>query len=57
QAVSSAQERLKTSKGSAEKELGNWEEWRTLAEEIRSHTLNHIDFYLHQLSENVEKAG
>ncbi|WP_078394241.1 LutB/LldF family L-lactate oxidation iron-sulfur protein [Shouchella patagoniensis] len=57
QAVSSAQERLKTSKTKAEVELGDWEEWRDLSEEIRMHTLENIDFYLHQLSENVSKNG
>ncbi len=57
QAVSSAQERLKTSKSKAEVELGDWEEWRNLSEEIRMHTLENIDFYLHQLSENVSKNG
>ncbi|MBM7838924.1 L-lactate dehydrogenase complex protein LldF [Alkalihalobacillus xiaoxiensis] len=56
-AVSSAQERLKTSKSKAEVELGDWEEWRNLSEEIRTHTLNNIDFYLQQLSENVSKSG
>ncbi|TXL65838.1 lactate utilization protein [Cerasibacillus terrae] len=38
-------------------ELGNWEDWRTLGEEIRTHTLNNIDFYLEQLSEQVAKRG
>lgn len=57
QAVSSAQERLKTSKSKAEVELGDWEDWRNLSEEIRTHTLNNIDFYLQQLSENVSKNG
>src|SRR5690606_41187373 len=38
-------------------QLGNWEEWRSLAEEIRSHTLENLDYYLHMLSENVAKRG
>jgi L-lactate dehydrogenase complex protein LldF len=38
-------------------QLGDWEEWRKLGEEIRTHTLNHLDFYLEQLSENVSRAG
>ncbi len=57
QAVTSAQERLKKAKSKAEDELGNWEEWRNLSEEIRTHTLENIDYYLHQLSENVSKNG
>ncbi|QOR84681.1 iron-sulfur cluster-binding protein [Geobacillus stearothermophilus] len=38
-------------------ELGHWEEWRSLAEQIRKHTLENLDFYLMQLSENVAKRG
>ncbi|QKS69724.1 iron-sulfur cluster-binding protein [Paenalkalicoccus suaedae] len=57
QAVSSAQERLKGAKGAAEIELGDWEEWRSLAEEVRMHTVENIDYYLHQLSENVSELG
>ena len=29
----------------------------TLGEEIRQHVLNNLDFYLHELSENVAKRG
>src|SRR5699024_4890058 len=57
QAVSSAQERLKKGRLQAAEELGDWEDWRSLGEEIRSHTIEHLDFYLHQLSEQVEKNG
>ncbi|ERN55153.1 LutB/LldF family L-lactate oxidation iron-sulfur protein [Alkalihalophilus marmarensis] len=57
QAVTSAQERLKMAKSKAEDELGNWQEWRNIAEEIRTHTLENIDYYLHQLSENVSNNG
>ena len=38
-------------------ELGNWEEWRELGEQIRQHTLENLDYYLMQLSENVSKRG
>ena len=41
----------------AAEELGDWEEWRSLGEEIRQHVLENLDFYLHQLSENVAKRG
>ncbi|WP_243291731.1 LutB/LldF family L-lactate oxidation iron-sulfur protein [Bacillus sp. FJAT-47783] len=57
QAVSGAQERLRTNRLRAAEELGNWEEWRKLGEEIRQHTLENLDYYLHQLSENVAKRG
>lgn len=56
-AVSGAQERLIQRKLNAAKELGNWEEWRALGEEIRQHTLEHLDYYLMQLSENVADRG
>lgn len=57
QAVSGAQGRFRAGRLKQAQELGNWEDWRKLGEEIRTHTVNHIDFYLHQLSEQVEKRG
>lgn len=57
QAVSAAQSRLKGGRLNAAEELGNWEEWRNLGEEIRTHTLDNIDYYLHQLSEQVSNRG
>ncbi|MBE1555964.1 LutB/LldF family L-lactate oxidation iron-sulfur protein [Sporosarcina limicola] len=57
QAVSSAQGRFKSGRLNAAAELGNWEDWRTLGEEIRTHTLENIDYYLQQLSEQVFKRG
>lgn len=57
QAVSSAQGRLKTGRLNAAEELGDWEDWRTLGEEIRSHTLENLDYYLQQLSDQVAKRG
>lgn len=56
-AVSGAQERLQTRRLDAAAELGNWEEWRSLAEEIRKHVLENLDYYLYQLSENVAERG
>ncbi len=56
-AMVSAQERLKNARINAAEELGNWEEWRNLAEEIRQHTLENLDFYLEQLTDNVTKKG
>jgi L-lactate dehydrogenase complex protein LldF len=55
--VASAQGRFRGRRGVATEELGNWEDWRTLGEEIRSHTLENIDYYLQQLSDNVSKRG
>ncbi|WP_227935957.1 LutB/LldF family L-lactate oxidation iron-sulfur protein [Alkalihalobacillus deserti] len=56
-AVSSAQGRLKDRKVDAQEELGNWEEWRNLSEEIRQHTLENLDYYLDQLTEKVTERG
>lgn len=57
EAVSSAQGRLKERKQIAQVELGNWEEWRSLSEEIRQHTLENLDYYLEQFAMNVSKRG
>jgi L-lactate dehydrogenase complex protein LldF len=56
-AVAGAQDRLQSRRLEAAAELGNWEEWRTLGEEIRKHTIENLDYYLMQLSENVAKRG
>lgn len=56
-AVSGAQERLRSRRLDAAEELGNWEEWRALGEEIRQHTLENLDYYLEQLTDNVAKRG
>ncbi len=56
-AVVGAQERMGTRRLDATIELGNWEEWRMHGEEIRKHVLDHLDYYLEQLSENVAKRG
>ncbi|NQD65039.1 iron-sulfur cluster-binding protein [Bacillus haikouensis] len=56
-AVSSAQGRFRSGRLNAAEELGNWEEWRKLGEEIRTHTIENLDYYLELLSENVAKRG
>nr|WP_106782279.1 LutB/LldF family L-lactate oxidation iron-sulfur protein [Lysinibacillus timonensis] len=56
-AVASAQERFQTRRSLAAQALGNWEEWRNHGEEIRQHVLQHLDYYLYELSENVSKRG
>lgn len=56
-AVSSAQGRFRNGRLHAAEELGNWEEWRTLGEEIRRHTMENLDYYLQQLSDEVSKRG
>lgn len=56
-AISSAQERLHGRRLDAIEELGNWESWRSHGEEIRQHVLENLDYYLHQLTENVSRLG
>ncbi len=56
-AVSSAQSRFRSRKHHVAEELGNWEDWRTLGEEIRKHTLENLDYYLQRLSEEVSRRG
>src|SRR5690625_7834946 len=55
--VRAAQQRLQTNRKKAADELGDWEAWRNLGEEIRRHTIEHLDYYLEQLSDNVVKRG
>ena len=57
QAVSSAQNRLRDGRLNAAGELGDWEAFRDHSEEIRQHVLEHLDYYLYQLSENISKRG
>ncbi|GIN20638.1 MAG TPA: iron-sulfur cluster-binding protein [Bacillus bacterium] len=56
-AVPPAQERLQSVRLKAVDELGDWERWRDLGEKIRSHTIENLDYYLTELSENVAKRG
>ena len=34
-----------------------WEEWREEARQIKIHTLDHLDYYLELLYDNVTAAG
>src|SRR4051812_14401008 len=56
-AVSSAQNRLHSKRSIETELLGNWEDWRNHGEEIRQHVLEHLDYYLYELSEQVLKRG
>ncbi|KMV32205.1 amino acid dehydrogenase [Photobacterium swingsii] len=57
QSVANAQTRMYANRQKAADKLGNWEEWREMGMDIRNHVLENLDYYLHQLSENVEKNG
>lgn len=56
-AVSSAQDSLKTRRLTAATALGDWEQWRILGQQIRQHTLKHLDYYLEELARNIENKG
>ncbi|RCW63746.1 LutB/LldF family L-lactate oxidation iron-sulfur protein [Saliterribacillus persicus] len=56
-AVKSAQSRLQNNRKLAAEDLGDWEDWRTLGQEIRQHTIENLDYYLNELSENVAELG
>lgn len=57
QAVARATEKLHHGRLQAAEGIGNWEEWRKRGSEIRSHTIQHLDYYLSQFADNVEKQG
>ena len=56
-AVKKAVERLAGNREKASMELESWLEWKEQGKRIRKHTVNHLDYYLGQLAENVRKAG
>lgn len=55
--VANAQERMFTNRAIAAEKLGNWDQWREMGMEIRNHVLENLDYYLQQLSDNVQKNG
>ncbi|OAN18181.1 amino acid dehydrogenase [Photobacterium jeanii] len=57
ESVANAQTRMFTNRQKAADKLGNWEQWREMGMDIRNHVLENLDYYLHQLSESVEKNG
>lgn len=57
QAVRFTTERTRAGKKKATEDQGNWEEWRERGKQIRSHTIAHLDYYLHQFAENARANG
>lgn len=60
QAVASAQDGLQGKKKRATNKdelIGDWESWRNAGEEIRKHTIENLDYYLDQFSENFARRG
>ena len=56
-AVAQAQDAQWDKRESARDELGNWQEWRDIAESIRQHTLKYLPHYLTEFSDNVVARG
>ena len=56
-AVVEAQTRLQGRKSGIQEEMGNWEDWRDTASEMREHVLENLDYYLDQFAENVARQG
>ncbi|MDV7757686.1 LutB/LldF family L-lactate oxidation iron-sulfur protein [Liquorilactobacillus mali] len=57
QSVAKAQDAQWDKRTAAREELGNWEQWRDLGEQIRQHVIKYLPDYLEQFSDNVEKKG
>jgi L-lactate dehydrogenase complex protein LldF len=56
-AVKNTTEKLRLGKQKAAKELGNWEEWRERARQIRLHTIAHLDYYLREFANHARRQG
>jgi L-lactate dehydrogenase complex protein LldF len=56
-AIANAQDWINQKREDRYAELGNFEKWRDLAGDIRSHVLDNLDYYLDQFARNAQKAG
>ncbi|WP_283588351.1 LutB/LldF family L-lactate oxidation iron-sulfur protein [Limosilactobacillus viscerum] len=56
-AVAKAQDAQFIKRTASRRELGNWNEWRDLAEQIRQHVLKYLPDYLEEFADNVEQQG
>jgi len=57
QAIARAQDLLNAKRNRAFEELGDYEAWRKMAEAIRSHVLENLDYYLDRFATNASEAG
>ncbi|WP_461214102.1 LutB/LldF family L-lactate oxidation iron-sulfur protein [Lacticaseibacillus sp. GG6-2] len=57
QSVAKAQDAQWDKRTAARNELGHWEEWRKLGEQIRQHVIKYLPDYLEEFADNVEKRG
>ncbi len=55
--IANAQDLINRKRSDCYAELGHFEKWRDLAADIRSHVLDHLDYYLDQFASNAQKAG
>lgn len=55
--VAKSQDAQHTKREASRAELGNWEQWRELGEQIRQRAINYLPDYLEEFSDNVEKNG
>jgi len=55
--IANAQDLINQKRKDRYDELGNFEKWRDLAADIRSHVLDNLDYYLDQFAGNAQKAG
>lgn len=56
-AVAKAQDAQFVKRTAARREMGHWNEWRDLAEQIRQHVIKYLPDYLEEFSNNVERQG
>ncbi|KRL10054.1 LutB/LldF family L-lactate oxidation iron-sulfur protein [Schleiferilactobacillus perolens] len=57
QAVAKAQDAQWDKREASRKELGHWQDWRKLGEQIRQHVIHYLPDYLEEFADNVEKRG
>jgi len=55
--IANAQDLINRKREDCYAELGHFEKWRDLATDIRSHVLDHLDYYLDRFTDNASKAG
>lgn len=55
--VAKAQDAQWDKREAARKELGHWQDWRNLGEQIRQHVIHYLADYLEEFADNVEKRG
>ncbi|MBN1465429.1 iron-sulfur cluster-binding protein [candidate division KSB1 bacterium] len=57
QSIAAAQDLINQKRQECYDKLGDFEKWRDLAADIRSHVLDNLDYYLEQFVSNAERVG